>query len=71
MVTRCVCFNKKFSELKSIAQQHNITTIAELQKQIRFCDNCKRCLPYVKLMLETGQTEFKPLSNTSELGTTD
>ena len=61
MVTRCICFGKKISELKKIALKHNVTSLEELQKHVRFGENCKRCHPYVKLMLTTGQTEFEPL----------
>ncbi len=71
MVTRCVCFGKKFTELKKIATRHNATTINELQKHVRFGENCKRCHPYVKLMLETGQTEFEPLPHFPQPDTTD
>ncbi len=58
MVIRCVCFNKRFSELKKIARKRNATTIEELQQYVRFGHNCQRCHPYVKLMLKTGQTQF-------------
>lgn len=71
MVTRCVCFGKKFSELKEIALKHNVTTLEELQKHVRFGENCKRCHPYVTKMLETGQTEFEPLPHKSEPGSKD
>lgn len=59
MVTRCVCFNKKFSELKKIARSNNITSLEELQKHVKFGLNCRRCHPYVKRMLETGETIFE------------
>ena len=71
MVTRCVCFGKKFSELKKIALNYNIKTIEELQKYVRFGENCKRCHPYVNLMLKTGQTEFEPLPHTPKPGSLD
>ena len=59
MVTRCVCFNKKFSELKKIARSRNITSLEELQKVVKFGLNCQRCHPYVKKMLESGETIFE------------
>ena len=58
-VTRCVCFHKKFTELKKIAQAHNCRNIEELQEIVTFGENCKRCHPYVKKMLETGETVFE------------
>lgn len=61
MVTRCVCFNKRFTELKRIARRHHARTVEELQEHVRFGLNCQRCHPYVKLMLETGRTVFEVL----------
>jgi hypothetical protein len=61
MVDRCVCFEKKFSEMKIIAGKYNLKNIKELKEYIVFGENCKFCLPYVELMLETGKTEFEPL----------
>ena len=59
MVTRCVCFNVRFAELKKIASKHNARTIDELRQHVRFGENCGRCLPYIQLMLETGKTVFE------------
>ena len=59
MITRCVCFGKKFRELKKIADKNGAKTIEQLQEHVRFGHNCQRCHPYVKKMLETGQTEFE------------
>lgn len=61
MVTRCVCFNVRFSELKKLARKHNARTIEELQRYVHFGHNCQRCHPYVKLMLATGRTTFDVL----------
>jgi bacterioferritin-associated ferredoxin len=61
MVTRCVCYNKRFSELKRIARTHRAVTLEQLQRYVRFGLNCKRCHPYVRLMLKTGQTKFEPI----------
>ncbi len=71
MVTRCICFKKTFVELKAIAKKHNATSLEELQKFVRFGDNCKRCHPYVKLMLKTGQTEFELIASTDESEVTE
>ena len=61
MITRCICFSQSFEELKRIAKRHNVHTLAELQKHVRFGENCMLCHPYVKAMLRTGQTEFKEI----------
>lgn len=59
-VTRCICHEKEFSEIKEYAEANNLTTVKELQAH-KFCStNCKLCTPYVKLMFETGKTAFKP-----------
>ncbi len=71
MVTRCVCFGKKFTELIKIAEKHNINKLEDLQKHVRFGENCKRCHPYVKMMLKTGQTKFEPFPNEPEPGSID
>ena len=59
MIARCVCFGKRFSELKKIADKTGSKTVEELQQHVRFGLNCQRCPPYVKEMLKTGQTVFE------------
>ena len=61
MVDRCLCFNKKFSQIKEIVDKNNIRDITELKKYVLFGDNCRLCLPYVERMLKTGKTEFEPM----------
>jgi len=59
-VTECICHNRDFTEVKQYASQNNVTSIEELQNQ-NYCSNsCRLCAPYVEIVLETGQTEFKP-----------
>lgn len=59
-VNRCICHNKMFNEIKSYSQKYNITSVDELQ-EIGFCStNCGLCIPYIKAMFETGETEFIP-----------
>jgi len=55
---KCRCHGVKFTRMKMMAAEHGATTVTELQRQIRFGDNCRRCLPFVRQMLKTGQTEF-------------
>lgn len=66
MVTRCVCFGRTFKDLKKIARRFDIITLEDLQRRVRFGENCRRCLPYVRLMLRTDQTEFDPFENGGE-----
>ena len=63
MVTRCVCFGKTFKELKNTARRFDIDKLEDLQKRVRFGENCRRCHPYVQLMLRTGRTEFEPFDD--------
>ncbi|WP_069130891.1 (2Fe-2S)-binding protein [Rhodohalobacter halophilus] len=57
-VNRCICHKISFSEVKRIAEERNLTTVEEISDQNIACTNCKLCLPYIELMLETGETEF-------------
>ena len=66
MVTRCVCFHKTFRELKKIARKTGAQSVAELQEHVTFGKNCQRCHPYVRLMLETGETAFEVIEEGQE-----
>ena len=66
MVTRCVCFGKRFAELKKLADKYDVRTIEELQRHVTFGKNCQRCHPYVKRMLATGETIFEVIVETEE-----
>jgi len=60
LVTRCICHNKSFEEIKIFAEQNKLETVEELQA-LKYCSNgCQMCAPYVELMLKTGETEFEP-----------
>lgn len=59
-VTRCICHDRSFEELKSYARQRDISRVEELQDRKLCSCSCRMCKPYVERMLETGQTEFKP-----------
>lgn len=61
MVDRCVCYNTLFSEMQQLILREKISTFEELKKHITFGENCKLCVPYVKLMILTGKTEFEPI----------
>ncbi len=57
-IDRCVCYNRTFTELKALAEQHNCTSVEELQVHVEFGLNCRLCHAYVRTMLRTGETEF-------------
>lgn len=65
-VTRCVCFNKTFAELRVIAEREGAATLEALQQHVVFGQNCKLCHPYVRRMLETGQSVFQSVISTED-----
>lgn len=60
-VIKCLCHGVKFSKLKTLAQQYNVTSLEELRRYALFGTNCKRCIPYVLETLKSGKTEFYEL----------
>lgn len=59
-VTKCVCHQRSFEDIKAYADKHNITSSVKLQQE-RLCGcGCGMCLPYIDLVLESGETEFSP-----------
>ncbi len=66
MVDRCVCFNRLFSQMQQVMVQNNIKTFEELKQHITFGESCRLCVPYVKLMIKTGRTEFEYTEVTGE-----
>ena len=59
-VTKCICHNRTFEEVQEYANEHNLSSVDELQDH-NFCSNsCGMCAPYVEMMLETSRTEFAP-----------
>lgn len=66
MVTKCICFDKDFSELKRIIDNKKLKSFEELQEIITFGKNCALCVPYVKQIFITGKTEFEPILTTEK-----
>lgn len=59
-VTRCICHDRSFVEIKKYAEEHDVSTLEELQIK-KYCScGCGLCSPYVELMLKTGKTIFEP-----------
>ena len=58
MVTRCVCFDVSFAEMKEVADANGIRDFETLQQHIQFGQKCELCHPYVRRMLRSGETEF-------------
>jgi len=67
-VDRCVCFGRPFDELYAIACRvrdasptQTMPTLPELQEETAFGLACRICNPYVRRMLETGETSFSEI----------
>lgn len=60
LVNRCICHNRTFQEIKLYALEQGYSDLKDLQTD-NYCSNsCRMCGPYVELVLETGETSFKP-----------
>jgi NAD(P)H-nitrite reductase large subunit len=57
-VDRCICFKRSFDELYAIAKKTGVSTLEDLQLETEFGMSCRICNPYVRRMLQTGQTVF-------------
>jgi bacterioferritin-associated ferredoxin len=57
-IDRCYCFQQTFAELKTVAEATGAETVEALQERVVFGRNCQLCHPYVRRMLETGETAF-------------
>ncbi len=58
MITRCVCHDVTFAELREEARRSGAPTLEELMERAVFGRQCTLCHPYVRRMLESGETEF-------------
>ena len=60
-ITKCICYNTTFEEMKKIMNEKNLKTIGELREHKPVGMNCGLCLPYISRMIETGEVEFDSL----------
>lgn len=60
-IDRCVCFNVRFDTIKAEARASGAETVPALQEEIDFGRDCERCHPYIRRMLETGETTFSEI----------
>jgi len=51
-VDRCACINKSFAELSGY------NSLGECMAATRAGSECGGCVPYLKLLFETGETSF-------------
>lgn len=59
-VKKCICHKRTFQEIKEYAHDNGYQEVAELQAD-KYCScQCGFCVPYVEMMLDTGETTFEP-----------
>jgi bacterioferritin-associated ferredoxin len=56
-ITMCVCMRMPFARLLPIAREQQ-WTLETLIRETGCGDNCGLCRPYLRRMLETGETVF-------------
>jgi bacterioferritin-associated ferredoxin len=64
-VRACICFPHSFVELLDLARANGWSTAEDISKAVGCGTGCGQCRPYLRLMLETGETEFEILPNGS------
>ena len=57
-VDRCACVNITFDTIKQAAAGSEDDAILAAHKATRCAGDCGLCLPYIRLMLQTGRTKF-------------
>lgn len=58
-VTKCICHDRTFEEIKAYAAENKYTDVEELRQE-RYCScSCGMCIPYVEMVLKTGETSFE------------
>ena len=58
-IDRCYCYQQTFAALMDVAENTGATSIEALQEHVLFGQNCELCHPYVRRMLDTGETSFE------------
>jgi bacterioferritin-associated ferredoxin len=56
-ITRCVCQRVPFAALEPLARARG-WTLEDVMRETGCGDQCGLCRPYLRRMLDTGQTEF-------------
>lgn len=60
-VTRCTCHDVPFENLKELHETEGLT-LRDMVQRTRCGTGCGLCVPYIRLMMRTGQTELPVLS---------
>ncbi|MBX3379822.1 MAG: (2Fe-2S)-binding protein [Phycisphaeraceae bacterium] len=61
-VNRCICANVTFTELKKLADA-GIRDLDELSRRTGCGTGCGMCIPYIRVMLATGQADLPVLTS--------
>ena len=61
-VHHCLCFEHTFGDLKRLAEEQGLTTVTQTTERTGCGSGCGLCVPYLELMLQTGETAFAVLS---------
>jgi len=64
-VNRCICANVPFTELKNLADA-GIRDLEELARRTNCGKDCGMCIPYIRVMLATGETDL-PILNQQQI----
>ncbi len=67
-IDRCVCHGRTFQDLHRVARDSGAASVEALQQEVAFGTRCGLCRPYVRSMLETGQTVFYEVRVASSSG---
>ena len=60
LITRCVCRNFPFDRLLALVRSRR-WVLEDVVAQTGCGDECGLCRPYLRAMIDTGQTEFRHL----------
>jgi bacterioferritin-associated ferredoxin len=58
VVSACICHRRSFRELRKLAERGGWRTVEQITAETGCGSGCGLCLPYLKRMLETGETEL-------------
>lgn len=60
LITRCICRNFQFDRLLALVRTRR-WDLEDVITHTGCGDECGLCRPYLRVMIETGQTEFRDL----------
>lgn len=63
-VDRCICHDVRFEAILELAEQ-GVTDLRELARRTGCGTGCGLCVPYIRIVLRTGQTVL-PVMSASE-----